>query len=176
VPPGEEGLWVSEQTLLDAVLGQATMFSYPWRYSLTVFEEGPREDDLEPIWTRNGNQIIGGAPYGPRQGAGAIEGLASSVEKLGKRIDVSGVSASLRATVYTRRDNAAYLQEAFPGQADIGRAATLFARAADDYEVALNALEDGIADRAEAERIADRLRDAAAAERELGEAFLARGQ
>jgi hypothetical protein len=175
-PPGEEGLWVSDQTLLDAVLGQATMFSYPWRYSLTIFEEGPREDDLRPIWTRNGNLLIGGAQYGPRQGADAIERLAASIEKRGVRADVTEVSPALEAAVYNRRANAAYLREAFAGQADIERATVLFDRAADDYEAVLNTLDDGIADQAEADQIAARLRNAATAERKAGQIFLARGQ
>jgi hypothetical protein len=176
LPSGEEGLWVSDQTLLDAVLGQARMFSYPWRYSLTVFEEGPVEDDLGPIWARNGNSLIGGAQYGPRQGADAIEGLAAMIEKRGVRIDVSEVRWGLEAAVFTRRGNAAYLREAFTGQAGIERAVALFDRAADDYEAVLNAVDDGIADQVEADQIAAWLRDAATAEREAGEIFLARGQ
>jgi hypothetical protein len=176
LPPGEKGLWVSEQTLLDAVLGQATMFSYPWRYSLTIFEEGPREDNLRPIWTRNGNLLIGGAQYGPRQGADAIEGLAANIEKRGVKADLTEMSPALEAAVYNRRANGAYLRDAFAGQGDIERATMLFDRAADDYEAVLNGLDDGIADQAEAEQIAARLRDAARAEREVGQIFLARGQ
>ncbi len=176
LPPGEEGLWVSDQTLLDAVLGQATMFSYPWRYSLTIFEEGPREDDLRPIWTRNGNLLIGGAQYGPRQGADAIEGLAANIEKRGVKSDLTEVSQALEAAVYNRRANGAYLREAFAGQGDIERAAVLFDRAADDYEAVLSGLDDGIADRVEADQIAAWLRDAATVEREAGQIFLARGQ
>ena len=171
-PPGEEGLWVSDQTLLDAVLGQATMFSYPWRYSLTIFEEGPVEDDLGAIWTRNGNLLIGGAQYGPRQGADAVDKLASVIEKRGIRTDISEVRWGLEAAVFTRRGNAAYLRTAFGGQADVEHAAELFDQAANAYEQVLASLEDGIADRAEADQIAAWLRGAAIAEREVGEVFL----
>lgn len=179
--PGEEGLGVSDQTLLDAVLGQARMFSYPWRYSLTIFEAGPVEDDLGPIWTRNGNSLIGGAQYGPRQGADAIDELATVIEKRGVRIDVSEVRGGMEAAVFTRHGNAAYLREAFTGQTDVERQATerlhaLFERAAGDYEAVLNAVEDGIADQAEADQVAAWLRDAATAEREVGKVFLVRGR
>jgi hypothetical protein len=176
LPPGEGGLWVSDQTLLDAVLAQATTFSYPWRYSLTIFEAGAGEDDLGPIWTRNGNLLIGGARYGPRQGADAIDELATVIEKRGEGMDVSEVTWGLEAAVFTRRDNAAYLREAFSGRADVERAAARFDRAAEDYEAALKEIEDGIADEAESARIAAWLREAATAEREAGETFLARGQ
>jgi hypothetical protein len=176
LPPGEEGLWVSDQTLLDAVLAQATLFSYPWRYSLTIFEAGPREGDLGAIWARNGSLLIGGARYGPRQGADAIDELAAAIEKRGAKVDVSEVTWGLEAAVFTRRGNAAYLREVFAGQADVERAAALFDRAAEDYEAVLGGVEDGIADQREANQMATRIRDAAMAEREAGEIFLARGR
>jgi hypothetical protein len=175
LPPGEEGLRVPDQRLLDAVLGQARIFSYPWRYSLTIFDAGPVEDDLGPIWARNGQLLIGGAPYGPRQGADAIEGLAAMIEERGVRVDVSEVRFGLETAGYTRRDNAAYLREAFAGQADIERAADLFDEAAGLYADALAALEDGFADQSEADQMANTLREAAALEREIGQLFLAKG-
>lgn len=175
-PPGEEGLRVSDQILLNAVMGQAKIFSYPWRYSLTIFEEGPLEEDVGPIWARNGQALIGGAQYGPRQGADAVEGLAARIEKRGVKVDVSEICFGLEAAVYTRRDNATYLREAFVDEPDIERAADLFDQATDDYEAALIAARNGIADQSEADRITARLRDAATAEREAGQIFLDRGQ
>lgn len=174
LPPGEEGLWVSDHTVLDAVLGQARAFSYPWRFSLTIFEAGPTEDELGPIWARNGHLLIGGAQYGPRQGADAIDELATVMERRGTRLDVSEVRWGLEAAVDTRRGNAGYLREAFAGQADIEGAAVLFEQAADDYAAVLTAIDDGIADQAEAEQVAAWLRDAATAEREVGEVFVGR--
>jgi len=176
LPLGEEGLWVSDQTLLSAVLAQAMLFSYPWRYSLTIFEAGPREEDLGPIWTRNGDLLIGGVQYGPRQGADAIDELAAAIETRGVKVDVSEVTWGLEAAVFTRRENAAYLQEVFGGQADVESAAALFGRSAEDYEAALTEVDDGITDQREADQIAIWIRDAAVAEREAGEIFLARGR
>ena len=176
LPPGGEGLRVADQVLLDAVLSQATVFSYPWHYSLTIFEGGPVEDDLGPIWTRNGNLLIGGAQYGPRQGADAIDKLAAVIEKRGVRIDVSEMRLSLEAAVFTRRGNATYLRATFADQTDVEYAAELFDQAADAYAQVLASLEDGIADQAEADRITAWLRGAAVAEREVGEVFLARGR
>lgn len=176
LPPGEQGIWIADQALLDAVLGQAEAFSYPWRYSLTIFEEEPAEDDLGPIWARNGQLLIGGAQYGPRQGADAIEGLAAGIKERGVKVDVSEMRLGLEAAVYTRRDNAAYLREAFAGEPDIKHAADLFDQAAEAYTEALASLEDGIADQSEADQIAAWLHDAATAERESGEILLAQGQ
>jgi len=176
LPPGQKGLWLSSQTVLDAVLGQAKMFSYPWRYSLTVFDEGPQETDLAPVWARNGNQLVGGARYGPPQGADAIEGLATVFDRRGTKVDVAEVLPTLEAAAYTRRNNAAYLREAFPGRGDIERAAQLFTGAADHYEAALESVDDGIGDEAEAEEVAAALQEAAAAEREVGELFLSLGR
>ncbi len=176
LPPGEQGFHIPNQALLDAVLAQAKALSYPWRYSLTIFEEGPAEDDLGPIWARNGQSLIGGAQYGPRQGADAIEGLAAGIEQRGVKVDVSEIRLGLQAAVYTRRDNATYLREAFAGQAEVERAADLFDHSSEAYAEALASLEDGIADQAEADQVATRLRDAATAERESGEIFLVQGQ
>jgi len=176
LPPGAEGLWVAEEKVLAAVLSQARLFSYPWRYSLTIFDAAPVASDLGPIWTRNGNLLIGGADYGPAQGADAIEGLADSIDRRGPRIDVSKLLPPLGAAVWNRADNAAYVSEAFEGQPDIERAAALFERAADDYRAVLTALNDGIADQAEAEYMAQHLRSAAGAEREIGAIFMARGR
>jgi len=176
LPPGEEGLRVPGQTLLDAVLSQAKAFSYPWRYSLTSFAGGPREETLGPIWARNGQLLIGGMQYGPRQGADAAEGLADWIEKRGVKVDVSEVRFGLEAAIYTRRANGAYLREAFAGEPDVEHAADLFDRAADLYAEALALLEDGIAGQAEAGQIAARLRDAATTEREAGQVFLDRGR
>jgi hypothetical protein len=98
------------------------------------------------------------------------------MERRGTRIDVSEVGWGLEAAVCTRRGNAGYLREAFAGQADMEGAAALFERAADDYEAVLMAIGDGIADEAEAEQVAAWLRDAARAEREVGEVFVGRGR
>ncbi len=175
LPPGEEGLRVPDQTLLDAVLGQGKMFSYPWRYSLTIFEEGPLEEDLGPIWARNGQFLVGGAQYGPRQGADAVEGMAGMIEGRSAKLDLFEVRFGLEAAVYTRRDNSAYLREAFAGQADLERAADLFDEAAALYAEAVAGLEDIVGDQSEADRIAAMLRDAASMEREIGQIFLRRG-
>jgi hypothetical protein len=174
LPPGEKGIRVHYQTLLEAVRGQAKVFSYPWRYSLTIFEEGPLREDLRPIWARNGRSLIGGAEY-THWGAGAIEGLAKRIKERGVKLDVSKVRWGIDAAAYTRRDNATYLREDFAGQADIERAADLFDEAAKLYAEALSALEKGIANQTEADQIAGMLSEAAALEREIGKIFLAQG-
>jgi hypothetical protein len=177
-PPGDEGLYVPDERLLGAVLGQARQFSYPWRYSFTIFEEGPQEQDLGPVWMQDGQALVGGAQYGPCQGAAAIEELATSIEERGARFDASDVQFWLEVMATFRQDNATYLRAAFAGERDIERAAELLERASADCQAVTSALErgDGIADQAQADRIARWLRDAAAAEREAGEIFLGRGQ
>jgi len=171
-PAGEEGLYVTDAKLLEAVLSQAKVFSYSWRYSLTIFEEGPREEDLGPVWARNGQSLIGGAQYGPRTGADVIEGLADEIVKEGAGFDVAEIRSGLETAVYVRGENATYLREALAGEAEVERAAALFDRAAGDYAAVLDASRDGIAGPAEAEQVAAWLRDAAAAEREAGRIFV----
>ena len=174
--PGERGLHVPDDKLLEAVRDQAEMLEYPWRYSLSIFETGPLEQDLRPIWTRNGRSLIGGAQYGPRQGADVVDGLATEIEKRGTSIDATEIRPGLEVAVCVRQENADYLREAFSGNADLEQAAGLFDRASGNYQAVLDAIEDGVGDRAEAEQIATWLRDAAAAEREVGEIFVTRGK
>jgi hypothetical protein len=174
-PPGEEGLYVSEERLLDAVQGQAEMLDYPWRYSLSIFEPAPLEQDLEPVWMRNGQSLAGGAQYGPPQGADFIDSLADEIEQRGVSVDVDEIRPGLEVAAYVRGENATYLREAFPGEADLDRAAGLFDQAAASYQAVLGAAEDGIADEAEAGQVAAWMHAAAAAEREAGEILMARG-
>ncbi|MFO7740974.1 MAG: hypothetical protein R6X31_01550 [Anaerolineae bacterium] len=181
LPPGEEGIWVAERTLLDAVANWSGAFSTPWRYALTIFEAGPAERDLNPVWARNGELLAGGSRFGPLQGADAIEALAADVEERWAELDLTntdfgGLRCGIEAASYTRRSNAAYLRTAFSGQMDVERAADLFDGAADRYKDALAELEDGVADQSEAQRIANTLREAAALEREIGQILLTRGR
>lgn len=174
--PGDEGLYVPDERLLDAVRSQARRLSYPWRYALTIFEPGPAEEDLGPVWKQNGQAMLGGAQYGPKMGADAIEALAERIEQRGTRSDVSEIRAAMELAAQFRLDDAAYLREAFPGDPDIEQAAALFDQAVASYQAVRDAVSDGIADQAEASQIAAHLRDAATAEREIGEILLARAQ
>jgi len=181
LPPGEEGIWISERTLLDAVADWSGAFSTPWRYALTLFEPGPVERDLQPIWARNGELLAGGSRFGPLQGADVIEALAAQIEEHWAELDLTntdfgGLRCGIEAASYTRQSNAAYLRAAFSGETDVERAADLFNGAADRYTDALAALEDGVADESEAEQVAKVLRHAAALEREIGQIFLSKGR
>jgi hypothetical protein len=181
LPPGELGIWVSERTLLDAVAAWTGAFSSPWRYALTVFEAGPVEQDLTPIWVRNGELLVGGSRFGPRQGADAMEALALQIEEQWVELDLTNTDfgslrCGLEAAAYTRHSNAAYLRAAFSGETDVERAADLFDEAAGCYTDALAALEDGVAGQSEAGQVAKALRDTAALEREIGQIFLTRGR
>jgi hypothetical protein len=175
-PAGESGLYVPDERLLDAVSGQAQEFDYPWRYALMIFEPGPLEEDLGAIWARNGRSLVGGVRYGPKQGADVLDALADEIEVRGSRLDPEEMRSGLEVAVYVRQENATLMREMFPGEADLERAAVLFERASGDYQAVLAALEGGIGGQEEAGQAAAALRDAAAAEREAGEIFLARRQ
>jgi hypothetical protein len=175
-PPGEIGLYVPEEKLFDAVLSQAQLLEYPWRYSLSVFETGVWEQDLRPVWTRNGQSLIGGARYGPPQGADVIKGLADEIQKRAGNLEVVEVRPGLEAAAYLRKENADYLRATFREEADIEEAVRLFEQAAKDYQDVVEILADGIGDQNEANQAAAWLRDAAACEREVGQILIARGR
>jgi len=174
-PPGEAGLYVSDQVLVRAVGSQAAAFRYPWRYAFTLFEPGPAATDLKPIWARNGASLAGGARYEPRQGADAVEALAADLSKRGAKADLAGLRFGLESAAYTRRDDAAFLRRRFADDAGIVASADALERAAAAYEAALVTVKDGPIGPGTAARAAGLLREAASAEREAGRILLQRG-
>ena len=72
---GSEGLWLTDQALLDAVRDLSERFNLPWTFSLTIFEEREREEDLTDVWSRNGALLIG-TRWGPAQGSVGIREFA----------------------------------------------------------------------------------------------------
>ncbi|MDW8319349.1 MAG: hypothetical protein RMN53_16075 [Anaerolineae bacterium] len=174
--PGNPGLYVPDARLLQAVESQARRLSYPWRYSLTVFAAGPQSTDLRPVWQRLAQATLGGNPYGPATGVAVLEKAAAEVERRGAGYEVAPIRTGLEAAVRFRRDDARYLRKQFPAEADLARGADLFDRATGRYQAILDAVADGIGDPAEARQIAGWLREAAAAERAVGQIFQALGQ
>lgn len=174
--PGEDGLYVSDRILLEAVLGQSKPLKYPWRYALTIFTPAATVTDLKPVWTQNSVALLGGNQYGPQTGADAIEAIAEDIAQKGPKYDIESIAMGVEVAIRTRPDNATYLQQAFPEDAEMQRAAGLLDQAAEAYRAAQIALADGIADQAEADAIANEFRIAAAAERAVGEIFAAYGQ
>ncbi|MBN2005824.1 MAG: hypothetical protein JXA21_20875 [Anaerolineae bacterium] len=174
--PGETGLYVTDETLLAAVHSQSRQLKYPWRYTLTIFEPGETAIDLKPVWEQNSAALLGGNPYGPKTGADAIEAAADPISRRGAKFDDANTAVMVNVAADTRRDNATYLREAFPGDEQLERAARLFDEAALAYQAIHTALADGIADQTEAEEIAAQFRVAANAERAAGEIFAAYGK
>jgi hypothetical protein len=175
LPPGEPGLYVTDERLLQAVNSESNLFGYPWRYPFVIFEPDDRRDDLGPVWRQNGQALVGGNRWGQRWGAAAIEYQAGEIERGGERFDFSRVALGLEVGAATRPDNAAYLRETFGGRADLMQAADHFAQAAQCYQSAREAATNGIANQAVTGRIAGWLRQAAGAERAAGRIFLAQG-
>jgi len=173
-PPGADGISVTEARLLQAVTNLARRFAYPWRYTLTIFEPGPQVDDLRPVWARLANATLGGNRYGPPTGVAVLERTAAQIERQGSRARATVIKQGLETAARFRRDNARYLRERFPDEADLAQVAARLEQAADRYAAALAAVADGIADRDEARQIATALREAAALERAAGVALLAR--
>jgi hypothetical protein len=174
-PPGEKGLAVPEAVLERAVGGMSGVLKYPWRYALTVFEPAETEQDLRPVWTRNGNTLIEENKYGPRMGARLIEDLADEIVRDGKKFQVDTIQEGIELAAFVRQENAEFLRQVFPHDVDLLEAAESLEQAARSYRQALEDIQAGIGTQIEARRLAVRLREAAAAERKTGEVFLKRG-
>jgi len=169
--PGEQGLRVSNEKLLKAVLSQSRQFRFPWRYAFALFEPGPIQSDLGPVWARNARLLMGGEKYGPKQGADAIEQTAAQIRKQWRRARPAELHMFLESAVYTRHDNADFLRARFTGDERVVRAANLLERAAQRYALIQGALQKSIQSQTEADQIAAWLREAATAEREVSQIF-----
>ncbi len=173
--PGEQGCYVPEERLLEAVYSQSRFFYYPWRYALSIFVTGPLSDDMHPLWQRNGRNLVGGQRMGMRWGAPATEHLASQIEKQQRNLDFEKLQLSLEIGAFMRSENAAFLREIGGDNPGLLRAADLFEKSARCFQNGSDALSRGITIPEEAQAIAKWLREIAAAEREAGEIFLVFG-
>lgn len=174
-PPGECGLYVHEDRLLLAVERMSTELKYPWRYALTLFEPADTDQDLRPVWTRNGNALIEDNKYGPKMGVRVINELADEIVRDGQKFKLETIRDGVTLAAQVRQDNADFLRTVFPHETDVLEAAELMETAAKDYRLVIEDIEDGISSQIEAKRVAARLRDAAIAERKTGEIFRKRG-
>lgn len=174
LPAGETGLHVIDERLLAAVRSDARIFSWPWRYACVLFEPGPVQSDLGPVWRQNGEALVGGTRWGQRIGAVATEYMAHELEQHGEHFDPARLQMGLEIGALTRPDHALYLRETFGDQPDLLGAAAQFERAAECYEQTLRAMADGIRSQVSTRQAASGLRDAAAAERTAGQIFLER--
>jgi hypothetical protein len=172
-PAGEQGLYVTDDRLLRAVVAMARSFAYPWRYSLTVFEKAQRVTDWKPLFKRNGDALIGGSWFKMRWGSKVFDALAERMDQQGTRFDAEPWRLGLEMSAYTRRENAAFLRGEFATETEVLRAADLFDQAAGLYQNIHTALASPLTDRAQVNRLAEGLHAAADLERAVGQIFLA---
>lgn len=168
--PGEQGRWMSDETLLEAVESLSTGFRYPWRYAFTLFEPWPEQSDFKPVWRRNSKLLMGGQKGGPRQGAAAIAQTAERLRKKWRSLGAAQVKQFLSAA-YTRQDNADFLRARFAGNDGLMRSANLLEQAGQNYQSVGQAIQKGIRSQAQANQVAAWLDEAAAAEWEVGSIF-----
>ena len=119
LPPGEQGLYVTDERLLQAVRSESELFGYPWHYPLVIFEPGDRSDELGPVWRQNGQALVRGRRWGQTWGAAAIEQQAGEIERRGECFDFAQIALGLEVGAATRPDNAAHLRETFADRRDL---------------------------------------------------------
>lgn len=170
--PGEKGMHVADQKLLQAMKVLCKTFNYPWQYAFSIFEPGPLTVDLGAVFKRNGESLVGGEGFGRMWGAAVIEHYADQIEKRGERFDPEQVELGLEIAVFTRHENVECLRQDLPSTDSTLAAAELFEKAAENYERCSAAIQGGIADRETAGQIATWLHANAELERQVGEIFL----
>jgi hypothetical protein len=158
-PAGASGLYRTHAQLLAAMESQAAVFSYPWRYNLTVFTPVAPTNDLRPIWQQLARVMLGADQYGLTSGVVALERLIEKIEQ--KRVHAAQLGELFATTARFRHDNAAFLRERFAADTTLVQAAAYLEEAATFY--------DQVASDPQSGSVTDLLRRAAAAERAFGE-------
>jgi len=170
---GDQGCYVAEERLLDAVYSLSKIFDYPWRYGLSIFEAGPLSTDVYALWPRNGRNLVGGQRMGMRWGAAATEHLANQIEKQNRKLDYERLRLIFEIGAYMRSENAAFLRNIAGDRASILKAAELFDKSAACFWNAFEALSSGLVTPNESQAIVEYTREIAGVEREAGKIFLA---
>ena len=170
---GDQGCYVAEERLLDAVYSLSKIFDYPWRYGLSIFKPGSLSTEMYPLWQRNGRNLVGGQRMGMRWGAPATEHLASQIAKQHQSLDVKRLQMILEIGAIMRSENAAFMMEIAKDKVELLDAAELFEISAGCFKEGLNALSQGINKAEEALAIAQSIREVAVVERKAGEIFMA---
>jgi len=167
-----EGLKVSDQILIEAVSNVNEEFDRPWKFALTIYEEGERKEDLTEIWMRNGEGLIGSKFWNMASGAPAIKEFASDIKESG---EIKNLWA-LETLSYTRLDNAEFLEEYFAGDEEVKEAAELLRNAGECYDKALEIAKSDIKNEGKVNEVAEWLIKGACFEEEAGKIFLSKGE
>jgi len=170
--PGEIGLYVENDLLIEAVEKETTYFHYPWRFVATILETGPMTTDLRPLWKRNGNALIGGNNFGTHYGAAAICYLVDQIEKEGTQFNFSSLALPFEIAAYCRCDNAACMHELDSHNGRLPAAATCFENSSRCFEACRHLVRQGVTKKDQIQELTGRLREAAEAETTAGRIFL----
>ena len=167
--PEAEGIRISNRHLLDAVRELNEIFARPWTYAFITLEACTPIGGPEEVLKRNGENTIGQV-YGPTAtGAPAIRRYAKLVLEEGCITN----AWALETLSYTRTDNAAYLEQRFPEDEDVLKAAALLREAGLCYqEVATLACPKIDLDQKTCDEVFDLFNKGASLEERAGEILL----
>ena len=167
-----EGLKVSDQLLIEAVTNINEEFARPWKFALTIYDEGERKEGLAEVWMRNGEGLIGSKFWYIANGALAIKEFASDIKESG---EIKNLWA-LEVLSYTRLDNAVFLEQYFADDKEIKDAAELLRQADECYDKAFEIAKSNIENEEKANQVAEWLIKGAALEEEAGKIFISKGE
>ena len=173
---GEKGIQIDDSSVAQAIVSFSSTYRLPWRYMMTIFEEDSSSADLNKIWERNGEEMIGRVLGPTSTGSYAIRGLADGVKKEGIRIFQSPKKEMFIHTIQTlieiRTDNAFFLEHNFRDDSDALKAAKLLHMASENYQTIVAILQKDNLTKQDAISISRLLDLSAEAEQEAGEIFI----
>jgi len=161
------GIMLEDDVLVRSVARFTKEFMNPWKFMILVFEKsGKKTADLKEAWRKNGNLLIGKKGWLAASGSCAIELFAQKFKKSIKVRDIS----MLEPSVYTRADNALFLQKYFKRDKEAAPAAKSLAEASGLYRQVIELIKTG--EEEKRGEVAGLLQKTALLERSTGEIFL----
>ena len=102
---------------LSSIRSISSIFNYPWLYNMTVFDSSIQNNDLEKVWIRNGELLIGNVSGPVSTGSKGIKNFSEYIinNEL-KESQYFQLAMVLDMGRYTRSDNANYIRTNYTRQ------------------------------------------------------------
>lgn len=142
---GEKGIRIDKSSAIDAISSFSRNYRLPWKYMMTIFVKDSISNDLNKIFERNGEEMIGRVLGPTATGSFAIKGLSQGVKKEGSSIFNSPKKEYFKRTIEIlmeiRLDNSVYLEQEFSTNNEIQKVSELLKKSSNNYGRIITILE-----------------------------------
>ena len=173
---GEKGIRIDKPAAIAAISSFTNNYRLPWRFMMTIFKKDSISNDLNSIFERNGEEMIGRVLGPTSTGSFAIKGLSQGVKKEGSGIFNFPKKEYFKRTIETlmaiRMDNAIFLEREFSTNNEIQKVSELLQNSSNNYRSIITILEKEKSNKNDVISIFRLLELSAELEEEAGKIFI----